>query len=94
MGTSPVAHATASVDPIYAATNIDQSVQAVQTREINALNPAVVMFTEFHAGSDYPHPLSSSSCRNSSSHFLNYAVIFLLIHLTIPETHYNITIVR
>ena len=41
-----------SVDPIFAATNIVQSVQAVQTREINALNPAVVMFTEFHAGSN------------------------------------------
>ncbi len=41
-----------SIDPIYAATNIIQSVQAVQTREINALNPAVVMFTEFHAGSN------------------------------------------
>lgn len=41
-----------SIDPIYAATNIVQSVQAVQTREINALNPAVVMFTEFHSGSN------------------------------------------
>ena len=41
-----------SIDPIFAATNIVQSVQAVQTREINALNPAVVMFTEFHAGSN------------------------------------------
>ncbi len=41
-----------SIDPIYAATNIVQSVQAVQTREINALNPAVIMFTEFHAGSN------------------------------------------
>ncbi|MCF7948568.1 MAG: amidohydrolase [Spirochaetia bacterium] len=41
-----------SVDPIFAATNIVQSVQAVQTREIDALNPAVIMFTEFHAGSN------------------------------------------
>src|SRR6056297_3115086 len=41
-----------SVDPIYAATNIVQSVQAVQTREIDALNPAVITFTEFHAGSN------------------------------------------
>jgi len=41
-----------SIDPIYAATNIVQAVQAVQTREIDALNPAVIMFTEFHAGSN------------------------------------------
>jgi amidohydrolase len=41
-----------SIDPIFAATNIVQSVQAVQTREINALNPAVIMCTEFHAGSN------------------------------------------
>jgi amidohydrolase len=41
-----------SVDPIYAATNIVQSVQGIQTREINALNPVVIMFTEFHAGSN------------------------------------------
>ncbi len=41
-----------SVDPIFVATNIVQSVQAVQTREIDALNPAVIMFTEFHAGSN------------------------------------------
>jgi amidohydrolase len=41
-----------SIDPIYAATNIVQAVQAVQTREINALNPAVIMFTEFHSGSN------------------------------------------
>ncbi len=41
-----------SIDPIYVATNIVQAVQAVQTREIDALNPAVIMFTEFHAGSN------------------------------------------
>lgn len=41
-----------SIDPIFAATNIVQSVQAVQTREIDALNPVVIMFTEFHAGSN------------------------------------------
>jgi amidohydrolase len=41
-----------SIDPIFVATNIVQSVQAVQTREIDALNPAVIMFTEFHAGSN------------------------------------------
>jgi len=39
-----------SVDPILVATNIVQSVQAIQTREVNALDPAVVMFTSFHAG--------------------------------------------
>jgi amidohydrolase len=39
-----------SVDPIYAATNIVQSIQGIQTRELNALNPVVIMFTEFHAG--------------------------------------------
>ncbi|TVR74121.1 MAG: amidohydrolase [Spirochaetaceae bacterium] len=41
-----------SIDPILVASNIVQSVQAVQTREIDALNPAVIMFTEFHAGSN------------------------------------------
>jgi len=41
-----------SVDPIYVATNIVQAVQAVQTRETNALDPVVIMFTEFHAGSN------------------------------------------
>lgn len=41
-----------SIDPIYAATNIVQSVQAVQTREIDALHPSVLMVTEFHAGSN------------------------------------------
>jgi amidohydrolase len=41
-----------SIDPIYAATNLVQSIQAVQTREINALDPAVLMVTEFHAGSN------------------------------------------
>lgn len=41
-----------SVDPIYAATNIVQSIQGIQTRELNALNPVVIMFTEFHAGSN------------------------------------------
>jgi amidohydrolase len=40
------------VDPIYAATNIVQSIQGIQTREINALNPVAIIFTEFHAGSN------------------------------------------
>lgn len=41
-----------SVDPIIAATAIVQAAQAIQTREIDALDPAVIMFTEFRAGSN------------------------------------------
>ncbi len=41
-----------SIDPIYPATQIIQAVQAIQTRETDALNPSVIMFTEFHAGSN------------------------------------------
>jgi len=41
-----------SVDPIIAATAIVQAAQVIQTREIDALNPAVIMFTEFNAGSN------------------------------------------
>ena len=41
-----------SVDPIYAATQIIQGVQAIQTRETDALNPLVIMFTQFHAGTN------------------------------------------
>jgi amidohydrolase len=41
-----------SVDPIYAATQVIQGVQAIQTRETDALNPLVIMFTQFHAGSN------------------------------------------
>ena len=41
-----------SVDPIIAATAIVQAAQSIQTREIDALDPAVIMFTEIHAGSN------------------------------------------
>jgi amidohydrolase len=41
-----------SVDPIIAASAIVQAAQSIQTREIDALNPAVIMFTEFRAGSN------------------------------------------
>lgn len=41
-----------AIDPILVAANIVQSVQAVQTREVDALSPAVIMFTEIHAGSN------------------------------------------
>ncbi len=44
--------AHASVDPIIAATNIVQSLQSIQTREIPALSPVVIMFTAFNAGSN------------------------------------------
>ena len=40
-----------AVDPFLAAANIVQAVQAIQTREIDALHPAVIMFTEIHGGS-------------------------------------------
>jgi amidohydrolase len=41
-----------SVDPIIAASSLIQAVQSIQTRETNALDPAVIMFTEIHAGSN------------------------------------------
>lgn len=39
-----------AVDPILVSTQVIQAVQAIQTREIDALNPAVIMFTSVHAG--------------------------------------------
>ncbi|MDA3902414.1 MAG: amidohydrolase [Desulfuromusa sp.] len=40
-----------SIDPIYISTLIIQAVQGIQTREVNALDPAVIMFTRMNAGS-------------------------------------------
>lgn len=41
-----------SVDPIFVASAVIQAIQAIQSREVDALNPLVVMFTEAHAGSN------------------------------------------
>jgi amidohydrolase len=41
-----------SIDPIFVSSAVIQAVQAVQSRELNALDPAVVMFTSAHAGSN------------------------------------------
>ena len=41
-----------SVDPILTASQVIQAVQAIQTREIDALDPAVIMFTTLQAGSN------------------------------------------
>ena len=41
-----------SVDPILTAAQVIQAVQAVQTRETDALDPAVIMFTTLRAGSN------------------------------------------
>jgi len=41
-----------SIDPVFVSSAVIQAVQAVQSREINALNPVVVMFTSAHAGND------------------------------------------
>lgn len=41
-----------SVDPIYIAALIIQAVQGIQTREVNALHPAAVIFTRIDAGSN------------------------------------------
>lgn len=40
-----------SVDPIIASSAVIQAVQSIQTREIDAQNPAVIMFTQITAGS-------------------------------------------
>lgn len=42
-----------AIDPILVASNIIQSVQAIQTREIDALNPAVIMFTQLQSGTSF-----------------------------------------
>lgn len=39
-----------AVDPVLAAAQIIQSVQAVQTREIDARQPTIIMFGQVHAG--------------------------------------------
>ena len=39
-----------AIDPILVSTTIVQAVQAIQSREVNALCPAVIVFTEIHAG--------------------------------------------
>lgn len=41
-----------SVDPILTASQVIQAVQAIQTREIEALCPAVIMFTTMQAGAN------------------------------------------
>lgn len=41
-----------SIDPIIVATQIVQAVQAIQTRELDALCPAVIMFTTMQAGTN------------------------------------------
>ena len=41
-----------SVDPILTAAQVIQAVQAIQTREIDALDPAVIIFTTLQAGSN------------------------------------------
>ncbi|MBT6337759.1 MAG: amidohydrolase [Desulfobacula sp.] len=41
-----------SIDPIFISSHIIQAVQAIQTRQINALHPVVVMFTRIQGGSN------------------------------------------
>ena len=41
-----------SIDPIFVSSHIIQAVQAIQTRQINALHPVVVMFTSIHGGTN------------------------------------------
>ncbi len=39
-----------STDPVFIASLIMQAVQGIQTREVNALDPAVIIFTQMNAG--------------------------------------------
>lgn len=39
-----------AVDPIIAAANIIQTIQTIQTREISALRPTIIMFTKIKSG--------------------------------------------
>lgn len=41
-----------SIDPIYVSTLIVQAVQGIQTRQVNALDPAAIMITKIQAGSN------------------------------------------
>jgi amidohydrolase len=41
-----------SIDPIYISSLIIEAVQGLQTREVNALNPAAIMFTHMEAGNN------------------------------------------
>ena len=41
-----------SIDPIFISSQIIQAVQAIQTRQINALHPAVIMFTQVQGGAN------------------------------------------
>ncbi|MBT4873778.1 MAG: amidohydrolase [Desulfobacula sp.] len=41
-----------SIDPIFISSHIIQAVQAIQTRQINALHPLVIMFTRIQGGSN------------------------------------------
>lgn len=41
-----------SIDPIFVASQIIQAVQAIQTRQINALQPAVIIFTHVQGGAN------------------------------------------
>ena len=41
-----------SIDPIYVSTLIVQAVQGIQTRQVNALDSAVIMITKMQAGSN------------------------------------------
>ncbi len=41
-----------SIDPIFVASSIIQAAQAIQTREIDALHPVVIMFTKIMAGAN------------------------------------------
>ena len=44
--------AHASVDPIFVSSHLIQAAQAIQTREIDALHPTVVMFTRIQGGAN------------------------------------------
>lgn len=41
-----------SIDPIFISSHIIQAVQSIQTRQINALDSAVIMFTSIHGGTN------------------------------------------
>lgn len=39
-----------SIDPVFISSLVMQAVQGIQTREVNALDPAVIIFTQMNAG--------------------------------------------
>jgi amidohydrolase len=66
-----------SVDPIFVATQVVQGVQALQTRQMNPLDPAVIIFTRIQGGSNST-TIPETVLLQGSIRFLSHAAEALL----------------